>query len=148
MLHGAVLGDAMTDTAEIRRHLAAMTPGRWYVRDRETDPVRTHVEECAPVSEFRFAIGVPCPPFAFGKLGMLVSTAYADGEGNAAGSVYLHNNAEAMADEIDALRAAMKRLRENIPLTLRRFAIAAGVSPTQMSEWTSDPIATPPDLVD
>ena len=111
------------DTAEIRRHLAAMTPGVW-----EQDGHDVYAE----VSDPKDCICV-CGDIR---------------PENAAGIALLHNNAEAMADEIDALRAAMKRLREASQQTLRRFAIDAGVSPTQMSEWTSDPIATQPDLVD
>ena len=125
--HHAVLGDAMTDTAEIRRHLAAMTPGEWEASD--SHGLCIHVGQA-----------------------MIADMEENSNHADAAGSVYLHNNAEEMANEIDALRAAMKRLREvlrvNYGHTLRTFADAAGVSPTQMSEWTSDPIATPPDLVD
>lgn len=58
---------------------------------------------------------------------------------------------ERLLSENEKLRSAMKRLRDESKgrgYTMRRFADAAGVSPTQMSEWTADPITTKPDLVD
>ena len=53
--------------------------------------------------------------------------------------------------ERDRLVEAMKVLRRNLRtshgMTLRAFAQCAGVSATQMSEWTCEPIGRPPDLV-
>lgn len=52
--------------------------------------------------------------------------------------------------EIEALCLSVKRLRLHGQMngcTTRRFAELAGVTPTQISEWTADPIDTPPDLI-
>lgn len=53
--------------------------------------------------------------------------------------------------ERDRLVEAMKVLRRNLRhshgMTLRAFAQCAGVSPTQMSAWTCEPIDRPPDFI-
>ena len=53
--------------------------------------------------------------------------------------------------EIRALRRAITNARNfahNNGWTMRTFARLIGVSATQLSEWTSDPITTEPDFKD
>jgi len=61
-------------------------------------------------------------------------------------------NISSKAVELEQLKAAMKRCREatrnNFSVTTRDFASMCGVSATQISEWTSDPINTEPDFKD
>jgi hypothetical protein len=50
----------------------------------------------------------------------------------------------------DAMKAVIKRLRAEMlsrGVTLRRMAESCGVSPSQLSEWTSEPVTTMPDFV-
>jgi DNA-binding transcriptional regulator YiaG len=69
--------------------------------------------------------------------------------------VELLNNLQStssQAEEIEKLKAALKSCREaarnNFSVTTRDFASMCGVSATQLSEWTSDPITTEPDFKD
>lgn len=59
------------------------TPGPWTVRDRASDSVRTQIEHGVSLEDWRYAIDVPRPPFAFGGIGALVCSREADAEANA-----------------------------------------------------------------
>lgn len=45
-----------------------------------------------------------------------------------------------------ALKAARRYMRTHFNMTMTGFARALGVTPTQLSEWTSEPITSEPDL--
>jgi hypothetical protein len=47
----------------------------------------------------------------------------------------------------EALKTLRKTLRVGYGCTLRQTAKAAGVSPTQLSKWTAEPITSKPDIV-
>lgn len=52
--------------------------------------------------------------------------------------------------DLDALVAALKHARiacrDEYGITTRKFARMCGISPTQLSEWTADIPAVPPDI--
>lgn len=53
--------------------------------------------------------------------------------------------------QVSMLRAAMREARgfaRERGNTLRSFAQRCGVTPTQMSEWTAEPIDSNPDFID
>jgi len=59
-----------------------------------------------------------------------------------------------LAEENAALKEALKRARvlalrpSACGFTMRQFAEEIGITPTQLSAWTGDPITTPPQFVD
>lgn len=48
---------------------------------------------------------------------------------------------------VEAMKVLRRTFRTSHGMTLRAFAECAGVSATQMSEWTCQPIGRPPDLI-
>lgn len=56
-----------------------------------------------------------------------------------------------IAESESEMREAMKNLRGTLSTgygwTLRQTATAAGVSPTQLSKWTAEPIVGEPDII-
>lgn len=59
---------------------------------------------------------------------------------------------QSLAEENEALKAALKAarkyMRNHFNMTMTGFARALEVTPTQLSQWTSEPITTPPQFVD
>lgn len=47
---------------------------------------------------------------------------------------------------VNAVRSLRRSLRLSKGITLREFSSMAGVTATQMSEWTCEPIDRPPDI--
>jgi DNA-binding transcriptional regulator YiaG len=48
---------------------------------------------------------------------------------------------------VEAMKVLRRTLRTSHGMTLRAFAQCAGVSATQMSAWTCEPIDRPPDFI-
>jgi len=65
---------------------------------------------------------------------------------------YKHDNPKELIEQRDELRSALCVARENgrnqLGLTLRKFAALCGRSPSWISRWTNSDIDGPPDLVD
>jgi hypothetical protein len=70
-----------------------------------------------------------------------------------------YDNAKPFVSELDlvtaenkalkeSLKTARKYMRDHFNMTMTGFARALGVTPTQLSSWTSEPITTHPQFVD